>query len=265
VPAPGAQSLLPLVAALAPPGRAAVLGPTYPEHARAAALAGHRIEAVRDLACLRAAALAVVVNPNNPDGRIVSREALLDCAHTLQASGGMLIVDEAFMEVGPRGASLAGDVREGTIVVLRSVGKFFGLAGIRLGFALAAPQLAGRLRARLGPWAVSGPALAIGAAALGDPAWAEMARAQLAAAAARLDHLLLAAGLEVIGGTLLFRLARTPLAGRLFDELGRAGILVRRFAGEPTWLRFGLPAGEPDWERLSIVLEAFAVSRDELD
>jgi cobalamin biosynthetic protein CobC len=258
VPAPGAQSLLTPVAALVRPGRAAVLGPTYREHARAAALAGHRVEEVSDLASLRSAALGVVVNPNNPDGRIVTREALLDCARRLQAGGGILVVDEAFMEVGPHGASLAGDVRQGNIVVLRSFGKFFGLAGIRLGFALAAPQLAGQLRERLGPWAVSGPALAIGAAALRDAAWAEMARTRLAQAAARLDGILAGAGLEVIGGTSLFRLARSPTAARLFDQLGRAGILVRRFAGEPTWLRFGLPAHEPEWRRLGAALEGFA-------
>jgi histidinol-phosphate/aromatic aminotransferase/cobyric acid decarboxylase-like protein len=170
VPAPGAQSLLAHVAALVQPGRAAVLGPTYREHVRAAALAGHRAEEVSDLARVRAASMAVVVNPNNPDGRILTREMLLDCAHSLQGDGGILVVDEAFMEVGPRSESLAGDVRERNIVVLRSFGKFFGLAGIRLGFALAAPQLARQLRDRLGPWAVSGPALTIGAAALG-PRW----------------------------------------------------------------------------------------------
>jgi cobalamin biosynthesis protein CobC len=258
VPAPGAQSLLAHVAALVQPGRAAVLGPTYREHVRAAALAGHRVEEASDLACLRAASMAVVVNPNNPDGRILTRETLLDCAHSLQGEGGILVVDEAFMEVGPRGVSLAGDVGERNIVVLRSFGKFFGLAGIRLGFALAAPRLARQLRDRLGPWAVSGPALTIGAAALRDRAWAEMARTRLAEAAERLDALLGAAGLEVVGGTWLFRLARSPSAPRLFDQLGRAGILVRRFAGEPTWLRFGLPADESEWQRLGVALEGFA-------
>src|SRR5579863_7412378 len=118
VPAPGTQILLPLVAGLLRPGRAAVLGPTYPEHVPAARRAGYQVEEVSDLAALRAADLAVVVNPNNPDGRVVPREALLDCAQGLRA-GGLLVVDEAFVDVVPPGASLAGDVGAGNIVVLR--------------------------------------------------------------------------------------------------------------------------------------------------
>jgi cobalamin biosynthetic protein CobC len=252
--APGTQILLPLVAALVPPGRAAVLGPTYPEHVRAARLAGHRVEEVTDLAGLRGADFAVVVNPNNPDGRIIPREALIECAKRLQ---GILAVDEAFMDVGPAGASLAGNIAAGNVVVLRSFGKFFGLAGLRLGFALAAPELVVRLREALGPWAVGGPALAIGAAALQDRAWARMNRERLAQQAARLERLLAGAGLEVIGGTMLFQLVRTPSANRLFQHLGRAGILVRRFADQGAWLRFGLPAADPDWRRLEAALEAF--------
>jgi cobalamin biosynthesis protein CobC len=256
VAAPGTQILLPLVAALVPPGRAAVLGPTYAEHASAAAGAGHQVEDVTDVLGLRAAALAVAVNPNNPDGRIVPREALLACARTLPAQG-LLVVDEAFMDVGPADSSLCGDVGGGNIVVLRSFGKFFGLAGLRLGFALTSPGMAARLRAGLGPWAVAGPALAIGAAALADQSWAETTRQHLAQAALRLDQVLTGAGLTVTGGTSLFRLAHSAAGPALFHHLGRAGILVRRFAGEPTWLRFGLPAGEPDWQRLAAALAAF--------
>jgi cobalamin biosynthetic protein CobC len=254
VPAPGTQILLPLVAALVRPGRAAVLGPTYAEHIRAAARNGHRVEEVADAVRLHEADLAVVVNPNNPDGRIMPREALLACAGDL--SDGLLVVDEAFMDVGAGEESLAPDVGRGNIVVLRSFGKFFGLAGLRLGFALASPAVAARLRAGLGPWAVAGPALAIGAAALADQPWAAMTRARLAQAAPRLDQVLTGAGLEVVGGTSLFRLARAPAAAALFHHLGRAGILVRRFAHEATWLRFGLPASEPDWQRLTAALAA---------
>jgi cobalamin biosynthetic protein CobC len=256
VAAPGTQILLPQIAALVPPGRAAVLGPTYAEHSRAAAGAGHQVEDVTDVAGLRTAALAVVVNPNNPDGRIVPRATLLACARALPAQG-LLVVDEAFMDVGPEDLSLGGDVGCGNIVVLRSFGKFFGLAGLRLGFALASPEIAARLRAGLGPWAVAGPALAIGAAALADQSWAATTRAHLAQAALRLDQVLTGAGLTVTGGTSLFRLAHMQAAPALFQHLGRAGILVRRFAGAPTWLRFGLPGREPDWQRLTAALAAF--------
>jgi cobalamin biosynthesis protein CobC len=256
VAAPGTQILLPLVAALVRPGRAAVLGPTYAEHIRAAARSGHQAEEVAGLAGLRNAALAVVVNPNNPDGRIIAREALLDIAGGLPA-GGLLVVDEAFMEVGAPGGTLAPDCGRPDIVVLRSFGKFFGLAGLRLGFTLAEPAIAARLRAGLGPWAVAGPALAIGAAALADRFWAQTTRTRLAQAAQRLDQVLAAGGLEIVGSTSLFRLARTKAAPELFHHLGRAGILVRRFAGEATWLRFGLPANEPGWRRLAAALADF--------
>jgi cobalamin biosynthetic protein CobC len=253
VPAPGTQILLPPVAALAPPGRTAILGPTYSEHARAAALAGHAVVDARTIEELREADLAVVVNPNNPDGRVITRERLLDLADELERRSGILVVDEAFMEVGPPQASVAGDVHRGNIIVLRSFGKFFGLAGLRLGFALASPDLAARLAARLGPWAVSGPAIAIAERALADAAWIDGTRRRLAQAAARLDGLLADAGIEVLGGTSLFRLVRTPVASRLFQQLGSAGVLVRAFREQPTWLRFGIPR-DGDWHRLQSLL-----------
>jgi cobalamin biosynthetic protein CobC len=252
VAAPGVQILLPMVAALAPPGRTAVLGPTYAEHARVAALAGHDVTEVSDIRDLAGADLAIVVNPNNPDGRLIATDALLALADEL--APGLLVVDEAFMDAEHAEASLAGEAARPNLVVLRSFGKFFGLAGLRLGFALAAPDTAARLRTTLGPWAVSGPALAVGTAALADAVWIAATRASLDTAAQRLDALITSAGLGVVGGTTLFRLVRTSGAGELFNRLGGAGIFVRRFADQPTWLRFGLPGGEPAWERLAAVL-----------
>jgi cobalamin biosynthetic protein CobC len=254
VAAPGAQMLLPLVARLVPPGRAAVLGPTYSEHARAAALAGHAVVETTEVARLADADLAVVVNPNNPDGRLASLQALCSLASALAARGGLLVVDEAFMDVGPAGASLVGRGPEG-LVVLRSFGKFFGLAGLRLGFAVAAPAQAERLRAQLGPWPVAGPAIAIGTSALADARWIEATRGALTAAAQRLDGLLLGAGFAIVGGTPLYRLVRTTRAASVFDHLGRAGIVVRRFARARTWLRFGLPGPDLAWERLREALD----------
>jgi cobalamin biosynthesis protein CobC len=253
VAAPGTQILLPHVAALLPPGRVRVLGPTYAEHARAARLAGHAVEEVGEVADLGDADLAIVVNPNNPDGRLVARERLLVLGSVLAARRGLLLIDEAFMDAGKPDASLAADV-DGNIVVLRSFSKFFGLAGLRLGFALAAPAVAARLRALLGPWAVSGPAVAVGALALADRGWIAAARSRVAADAARLEALLVECGFAGAGGTPLFCLAHAPDAAARFDQLGRAGILVRRFAEFPHVLRFGLPAGETAWRRLRAAL-----------
>jgi cobalamin biosynthetic protein CobC len=257
VAAPGTQILLPLVAGLAPPGRAAVLSPTYPEHARAAALAGHRVHDVREVRALGDADVAIVGHPNNPDGRLSTKDALLALARQLRARGGMLIADEAFMDVAPPGASLASEISCGNVIVLRSVGKFFGLAGLRLGFALLEPRLAARLSASLGPWAVSGPALAVGAKALSDHAWIRRMRGRLAKEAKRLDAMLTGFGLEIVGGTTLFRLVRAPAARELFHHLGRAGILVRMFPDNASWLRFGLPGNGHEWQRLQIAMAAF--------
>jgi cobalamin biosynthetic protein CobC len=250
VAAPGTQILLFLLASVVAPGKAAVIGPTYGEFSRAAALAGHDVAEVRDPGELVEADLAVVVNPNNPDGRLFSRCELIELV-AVRRQRGLLVVDEAFMDVAPRGASLCGEVMRGGVVVLRSFGKFFGVAGIRLGFALAAPAIAARLAAALGPWAVSGPAIAIGQSGFADSAWISMTRERVREEAGRLDDVLIAAGMEIAGGTSLFRLARTPSADRLFHHLGRAGILVRRFEGHPDWLRFGLPGGDMAWDRLA--------------
>ena len=251
---PGTQILLAPIAALVPPRTAAVLGPTYGEFARTAARAGHKVAEVRDIKQLREADLAVVVNPNNPDGRIFGRHELLDL---LDARGrrGLLVIDEAFMDAGPDGASLCGEVARGGIVVLRSFGKFFGLAGVRLGFAIATPEIAARLAATLGPWAVSGPAIAIGQTALADVAWIRATRDRLERDAHRLDAVLMEAGMDVIGGTTWFRLVRTRAADSVFDQMGRSGILVRRFPEHPSWLRFGLP-GRGDWDRLRAATKA---------
>ena len=255
--APGTQILLRLVAGLVRPCRAAIVAPTYAEHARAAAFAGHEVKAVRQIDACGGAGLVILGNPNNPDGRLHARTALLDLAKDLRGRGGLLVVDEAFMDVGPPDASLAADVSCGNVVVLRSFGKFFGLAGIRLGFALAAPALAARLGAALGPWAVSSPALAVGAKALADTAWRQRTRRRLEKAAKRLDAILGNVGLDIVGGTSLFRLARTPEAGALFRHLGRAGILVRAFPENLSWLRFGLPANKREWQRLDDSMASF--------
>jgi cobalamin biosynthesis protein CobC len=256
VAAPGTQILLTPVAGLVRPGKAAVLGPTYGEFARAAALAGHDVAEVQDIGQLRDADLAVVANPNNPDGRVFKRDELLDLSDA-RGRRGLLVIDEAFMDVGPADASLCGEVARRNIVVLRSFGKFFGLAGLRLGFALARSEIAARLAASLGPWAVSGPAIAIGEMALADDEWAKAMRMRLEGEARRLDAALAQAGIEVVGGTSLFRLVRTPAAESLFRHLGRAGILARRFPEHTKWLRIGLPGNEASWDRLFTALAAW--------
>lgn len=261
VAAPGTQILLPRIASLVSPGKALVLGPTYAEHQRAAAIAGHAVTEIDDFDALAGADLAIVVNPNNPDGRIVERKKLLALAEKLRARGGLLVVDEAFMDVGPLGESLAGDVEHGGIVVLRSFGKFFGLAGLRLGFALADALTVERLEAQFGPWAVAGPALEYGIRALADSGWQAEMRRRLARDAARLDALFGRFGVAVAGGTTLFRYIRLADAAGLFSMLGERGILLRHFSGRPEVLRAGLPGEGEEWQRLESALADWSQQR----
>ncbi|GBU16751.1 threonine-phosphate decarboxylase [Methylobacterium sp.] len=253
VAAPGTQILIETLPRLRRPGRVAVLGPTYAEHAAAWARGGHAVEAVTALDALAEADVAVVVNPNNPDGRRLSRDTLLALAADMAARDGLLVVDEAFADLEPED-SLCGDLRPG-LAVLRSFGKTYGLAGLRLGFALAEPALVTAVARALGPWAVSGPAGFVGAAALSDLGWrAEAATARLADAG-RLDRMILRGGGRVVGGTALFRTADFEDGPGTFARLGLAGIYVRRFEQAPQRLRFGLPATREDWCRLSRVLK----------
>ena len=233
------------------------MSPTYPEFARAAALVGHNVKNVQSIEPCGDANLVMVANPNNPDGRLFKRTHLLRVAQDLRRRAGLLVVDEAFMDVAPAGESLSADLAGGNVVVLRSFGKFFGLPGLRLGFALTAPPLARRLSALLGPWPASTPALTLGVKALADTAWIERTRKNLARAATSLDAILAGAGLEIIGGTDLFRLVRSEAVPALFDHLGRAGIYVRAFTDNPTWLRFALPPDASARKRLKQALAAF--------
>jgi cobalamin biosynthesis protein CobC len=195
--------------------------------------------------------VAIVVNPNNPDGKITPRAALLELHARLARYGGMLIVDEAFADFDAESESFAPSLPASGVVVLRSFGKAYGLAGLRLGFALASPDVVASLRAALGPWPVSGPAIAIGIRALADSDWLEAMRGRLGQEASRLDLLLQSAGWRIIGGTCLFRLAARADARAAFERLLTAGILARPFADAPDRLRFGIPGDENAWERLA--------------
>lgn len=235
--------------------RAAVLTPAYAEHARTARMAGLTVTEVANFSDLYAFDYAVVINPNNPDGRIIERADLLDLAKHMSTKGGMLVIDEAFIETG-YAKSVADATTIDGLIVLRSFGKFYGMAGLRLGFAVAHPTIAATLEARLGPWAVSGPALHVAAEALVDEDWRNEMRIQLRMEAERLDVMLNEAWLPITGGTSLFRLVRDARAPSVAKYLAEQGILIRIFEERPEEMRFGLPATEQDWQRLKAALAA---------
>ncbi|MCL7462518.1 threonine-phosphate decarboxylase CobD [Pseudomonas sp. NW5] len=257
LPVAGSQAAIQALPLLWPRARVAVLTPCYAEHAAAWQRAGHALQPVSAEAIeaqLEQQDVLVLANPNNPTGMRFSADQLLAWHARLAARGGLLLVDEAFMDCSAA-QSIAAHAHQPGLVVLRSFGKFFGLAGVRLGFVLAEPALLARLQQHLGPWTVSGPARLIGCAALApDAAAARASRAaQLEADGARLAALLRRLGLPPCGGTALFQWLRHPEASALHEALAQRGILVRLFSDPPS-LRIGLPGDAAGWARLEQAL-----------
>lgn len=251
----GSEAALRLLPLLLPANvRVGIAGPTYGSHADA--WRGAVVAPLGELtARLDTIDVLVVVRPNNPDGAIADGAMIADAARRLAARGGRLVLDEAFADAVP-GASLAARDWAREAIVLRSFGKTYGLAGLRLGAAIAPRDIVRSLREQLGDWPVSGPAIAIGTRAYEDDAWLAATRDRLAADAARLDALLGRHRFAAHGQCPLFRLIDDDRAAKLHDHLARHGIWTRAFADHPRWLRLGLP-GSADWARLNDALERF--------
>ena len=235
----GASAPIAMIPRLRETGRVHIAAPTYNEHAAAFAAAGWTAAATRQDADAQ-----VVVHPNNPDGRLFTATDL---------SAPLRIVDESFCDVTPAASLIPQAATTGTLL-LKSFGKFWGLAGLRLGFAIGDPDLVAGLAQMLGPWPVAGPALRIGATALRDPDWASETRKHLTTDSARLDTLLQGAGATTVGGTTLFRLYEVDDAARWQTHFAHHHIWSRVFPYNARWLRLGLPAPY-QWPRLEAALQ----------
>ncbi|MEG9862632.1 MAG: threonine-phosphate decarboxylase CobD [Parvularculales bacterium] len=268
VAAPGAQALIQCLPYLDLPGEnlaeVAVVAPTYEEHAACWRRAGHKVCEVNSPEEADSYDVIIVVNPNNPDGRLFEPQYLLSLADRQADRGGMLVVDEAFAD-GDTALSCASGAGQPGLCVLRSFGKFFGLGGLRLGFALTHKGLAESLRGILGPWAVSGPAVAIGCRALADKRWIEETNRRLCRESDKLAAALRRMGFHCVGATRFFQLINVDNGGQnggqtakdLHEHLAHRGILTRRFEHWPHWLRIGLLPHAPGLERLVKALEAW--------
>ncbi len=252
IPFPGAQGAIQAFPRLRDPGRARVISPTYNEHRAALENDGWQVAKVAQIGDLDGADLAVVVNPNNPDGKRYDPLSLIDLSGTV----GLLIVDESFVETDSS-LSIASHFPDvpPNVVALRSFGKFYGLAGLRLGFAVAQGQVAERLSNLSGPWPISGPAIEIARKAFADVDWQETTRRRLTRDAQRLDELARSAGWTLLGGTSLFRTYETPNAAEAQQFLASARIWSRIFPYSNTWLRLGLPP-QDRWDQLSNAINA---------
>ena len=257
LPVAGTQAAIQALPRLRSPGRVGVPAPAYSEHAEWWRAAGHEVVAFQSLPSeeqLAALDVLVWINPNNPTGGQVSRPRLMACHQQLAGRGGWLVVDEAFMDADPAETLLPETGLPG-LVVYRSLGKFFGLAGLRAGLVFGSPELCNRLGEALGPWGVSHPARYVMQQALLDTNWQRATAARLRVDSDRLARLLSGAGLAPRGRTLLFVYCPHDNPHSLADSLAEQAVLVRVFENPPA-LRFGLPGTESEWQHLERALNA---------
>lgn len=258
LPVAGSQMAIQLLPRLRRIGKVGVLSPCYAEHAEAWRRSGYIVREVLEQEIdfyIDNLDVLVVVNPNNPTGLSLPPSRLLGWHTKLAQRGGWLVVDEAFMDNTPQ-LSLAPFAHQVGLIVLRSFGKFFGLAGVRLGFVLAERKLLRLLAEQVGPWAVSGPTRVIGQACLLDTDGHARQRLRTEEASERLRQLLEKSGFPAQGGCALFQWVVTDRAEQLHEFMARRGILLRLFVHNGS-LRFGLPADDCDWQRLEQAFTAF--------
>jgi cobalamin biosynthetic protein CobC len=251
LPVAGTQAAIQALPRLRAPARVSVSAPSYAEHAHHWSRHGHLLRQVPYTALGAAVGdsdVVVVVNPNNPTGATVAPDQLLAWHAQLAARGGWLVVDEAFGDTAPA-LSIAAHADRPGLIVLRSVGKFFGLAGLRLGFVAAAPALLAQLEDVLGPWAVSGPAQEVALSALRDRGWQQATQARLARDGARMRALLPGAS-----GTPLFHWWAQAQPEAFHEHMAQRAIWVRLFRDAACGIRIGLPATEAHWRRLEQAL-----------
>lgn len=235
--APGASALIAQIPRLAPAGSVHIPAPTYNEHAASFSGQGWQV-------CSHDTPSAqVLVHPNNPDGTVWKDTDI---------TAPLTIVDESFCDVAPHQSLMAQSTRPGTLL-LKSFGKFWGLAGLRLGFAIGDPALVADLKEMLGPWPVSGVALEVGTAALNDVDWAIQTRNRLEEDASRLDALVGDHGAKLLGGTSLFRLYEVDDAAAWQTRLAQGHVWSRIFPYATNWIRLGLPAPD-DWAQVQAAL-----------
>ena len=260
LPVAGSQAAIQTLPTLRSRSKVGVISPTYAEHEYNWQQAGHdvvqlKLEEVEDH--INALDVLVIINPNNPTGKIVAVKQLLEWHQKLSTRGGWLIVDEAFMDVTPENSLVASGVKPG-LIILRSMGKFFGVAGIRCGFVISDNEVLQRLAQKLGPWSLTGPTRYIAKKSLLDKSWHIETRKALNDAGIRLHTVLSQAGLSPNIGTHLFQWSEHFKSKEIHEALAKQGILTRLFekntnTSSPS-LRFGLPANERQWCKLNEAL-----------
>ena len=235
----GAQAAINILPVLFPIGNITILEPTYNEYNKVFSDFSRNIITVRTLHELKNSQIAILCNPNNPDGRLYSNEDLIELSKNVQ----VLIVDESFIDQYPEN-SLSTKINNQTnnIIILRSFGKFFGLAGLRLGFTITGKKLDKKIKDLIGPWPISSITSIIASKALCDNVWKENTIKYLQENSRLIDSLTSKLKWEIVGGTNLFRLYKTPNASIAQDKLAKLKVWTRRFSYSPYWIRLGIPS-----------------------
>lgn len=267
LPVAGSQAAIQILPMLRSYSKVGVISPTYAEHEYNWKQAGHDVVQLTEDDVgkhIKQLDVLVVINPNNPTGKQIPSKKLLNWHQHLSTKGGWLIVDEAFMDVTPENSLLFAGSKPG-LIVLRSLGKFFGLAGVRCGFVISDKELLQHIANKLGPWALTGPTRYIAKQALLDKAWQAQTREDLNNSSARLYQILNEAGLTPTGSSALFQWLSHPNAKDIYEACAKQGILIRYFEKAITSnktvmpsLRFGLAGNEEQWQRLSEVLQSMS-------
>jgi cobalamin biosynthetic protein CobC len=255
LPVAGSQAAIQALPMLRKNCRVGVIHPGYAEHAHAWGRCGHQVKQINITEIDQTISeldVLILINPNNPTGTVFDPQQLLDWQQQLALRDGWLIVDEAFIDCTPE-LSLTKYSQRSGLVILRSLGKFFGLAGARLGFVCAQADLLERLNALLGPWTICSASRWLASAALKDSEWQEKNRLRLVEDSLCLQSLLSNYGLTPDGGCALFQWSRTSQATVLHHQFASLGILTRLFS-QPSSLRFGVPGNQTDWQRLETAL-----------
>ncbi|MBV1788462.1 threonine-phosphate decarboxylase CobD [Marinobacterium sp. D7] len=252
----GIQLLPRLRQALCGSGRVGVLTPGYAEHRHHWQLHGHDVKGLSALQIesrLPQLEVLVLINPCNPSGCSFTPEQLERWRAQLAARGGWLVVDEAFIDATPELSLLGPELPRG-LIILRSLGKFFGLAGLRVGFLFAESTIRHALAPLIGPWALAHPSRWLATKALQDQEWQRFARVNLRLQQQRLVDLLARFFVEPVSSTSLFAWIPTERAESIQQRLAMRAVLVRCF-NDPPGLRFGLPGSEAQWRQLEHALQ----------
>ena len=219
----------------------AILGPTYNEYEKAFKSSGIKAQTVSEVSKLSSSDIAIIVNPNNPTGKVIAEEILDDLSKKVR----ILIIDESFKTFSSRRIQ-----KFENVIQINSLGKFFGLAGVRLGFVSGPSDFIKSVRRMLGPWPISSIAAEIGTIALNDNTWISEMEKILLEGSNVLHKACSTKNWKLVGKTNLFHTYATSSSLEVEKQFAAHYIWIRTFDYSETWVRLGIPTSKYEWTRV---------------